>query len=160
MEELNTAESVETKEFVFEKINGGGIHIRGLHKIYRTTILCNTNTLKIIQTKGKSKINENTAKEIVVNTSQVVSVNATRKVQILPLIWLLLSLVATFTLGLYYIILAILAVIALTNKNLVIRLSDGRKINLPPMESPKTEIFTKEEAVDMLGLLGNESLMH
>lgn len=127
MTELNTAES---KEFVFEKNNGNGISIRGLNKVYRTTILCGANTLKIIQAVGKTKINEDTAKEIVVNTSQIVSVNITRKIQILPLFMLFVFLAATFTLGWFYIILAIVAVFALTNKVLVIRLSDGKKINI------------------------------
>jgi hypothetical protein len=96
MTEVNTTES---KEFVFEKNNGNGISIRGLSKVYGTTILCGANTLKIIQAVGKSKIIEATTKEIVFNTSQIVSVNATRKIQILPLFMLVVFLAATFTLG-------------------------------------------------------------
>ena len=38
--------------------------------------------------------------------------------------------------------------------------ADSDKIDLPPLEPPETQIFTKEEAAAMLGYLSNEPLMY
>ncbi len=120
----------EDKEFIFETQMGRLFTIKGFEKVFKTIVNCSQDTLKFTQSKGRYAANDRKAQTKVIQRKHIVSVGTSIKYNIGLILVSLFFLFSAFILGPWFLVLFIVAILGATNKMMVLKLSNGEKIEI------------------------------
>lgn len=129
------------KEFIFEAQMGRLFTIKGFEKVFKTIVNCSQDTLKFTQSKGRYAANDKKAKIKVVQRPHIVSIDTSKKYNIGLIFVSLFFLFSAFILGPWFLVLFIVAALGVTNKVIIIKLSNGEKIEIRYSKSCPHEEF-------------------